>query len=236
MLPWLDPDLPVFPDVNTALAEPDGLLAVGGNLLPDTLLKAYQQGIFPWYNDDEPYLWWSPDPRTVLHPKDVHVSRSLKKFMRKTSLTLTFNQAFSFVIKECAKPRSSDNGTWITDEMMAAYETLHQLGHAHSVEVWENTTLVGGLYGIAIGRVFFGESMFSRRDNASKYAFVALCRHLSSWQFSLVDCQVYNDHLATLGATALPREAFVQQLATYCPQAPTGAHWKVERQWNDLTQ
>ncbi len=236
MLPWLDPDCPVFPDVSNALNEPDGLLAVGGNLLPGTLIDAYRQGIFPWYNDDEPYLWWSPDPRTVLHPRNVHISKSLKKFIRKTAFNLSFDRAFSEVIRECAKPRESGSDTWITRDMISAYEVLHELGHAHSVEVWENDTLVGGLYGLAIGQVFFGESMFSRRDNSSKYAFVVLCRHLSLWQFSLLDCQVRNSHLATLGASTIPRAEFVRQLDTYCSQTPTGANWKVERQWNDLTQ
>ena len=212
MIPWLHPIQLEFPPVELALADPDGLLAAGGDLRPERILNAYRQGIFPWYNPGEPILWWSPDPRCVLHPQDLHISRSLRKKLRKMDYRVTFDQAFDDVIQACAEPRSYSAGTWISPDMMAAYSRLHWLGHGHSVEVWQGDTLVGGLYGLALGRVFFGESMFSRRTDASKIAFVYLVEHLEKWGYALVDCQVYNDHLASLGASEVPRRRFVAEL------------------------
>jgi leucyl/phenylalanyl-tRNA--protein transferase len=178
-LPWLDPDSTGFPDTSHALDEPNGLLAAGGDLRPERLLSAYQQGIFPWFEDSQPILWWTPSPRLVLPPSQLHVSKSLRKFIRKGTFTITSDQAFREVMIKCSEPRGDEveglsDGTWITDSMLEAYCSLHRLGYAHSIEVWQQEQLVGGLYGIALGKVFFGESMFSRADNASKVAFVAL--------------------------------------------------------------
>lgn len=211
-LPWLGPDRSVFPPIDTALDEPDGLLAGGGDLHPERLINAYCRGIFPWYESDQPILWWSPDPRTVIAPNEIHISRSLAKFMAKRPYRLSCDQAFKRVIDACAAPRRVDGGTWITSEMRTAYCDLHRLGIAHSVEVWEGTELVGGLYGLALGQVFFGESMFSRKDNASKIAFAALGQNLEQWGFKLIDCQVASGHLFRMGAREIPREAFRQHL------------------------
>ena len=186
---WLNPYDPTdFPDVSLALREPDGLLAVGGDLRIERLLAAYQRGIFPWYSGDQPILWWSPDPRSVLFPDKLHISRSLRKTLRKQLFTITFDTAFEEVIHACSEPRADGLGTWITDEMQQAYLRLHQSGYAHSVECWLNGKLVGGLYGVAMGKVFFGESMFSRVTDASKIAFVFLVRQLQRWQFEMIDC------------------------------------------------
>ncbi|MDP0563553.1 MAG: leucyl/phenylalanyl-tRNA--protein transferase [Candidatus Endonucleobacter sp. (ex Gigantidas childressi)] len=217
---------PTFPNVNEALTEPNGLLATGGNLQQDTILDAYRKGIFPWFGDNEPILWWSPDPRMVLQPKNITISRSMKKTLIKNSFRISFNSSFDQVIEQCSKPRPYTDQTWITKDMKQAYSTLHASGHAHSAEAWEGDELVGGLYGIAIGRVFFGESMFSRKSNASKMAFIALCQHLQHWQFQLIDCQVYTPHLQTLGASTIPRHEFVKLLDFYCPQTPSRVSWK----------
>ena len=213
---WLDDTCTLFPDVSQALTEPDGLLAVGGDLSASRLLEAYRRGIFPWYEEDQPILWWSPNPRCVLYPNQLHLSKSLKKTIRKTLYEVTFDKDFTSVIHGCAELRKEQDGTWITPEMVNAFENLHELGIAHSVEVWhkENglTELVGGLYGIAMGRVFFGESMFSRRTDASKVALVYLSEKLLKQGFNLIDCQVYSEHLASLGATTIDRQHFSQHL------------------------
>lgn len=207
-----------FPPVSQALTDPNGLLAVGGRLSSTCLLRAYRQGIFPWYCESQPILWWSPDPRMVLFPGELRISRSLRKTLRRGHYRVTVDQAFSEVIAACAAPRRGEPGTWITPEMQAAYCRLHREGWAHSVEVWAGDELAGGLYGVAIGRVFFGESMFHRRRDASKVALVALVEHLRRWHFALIDCQVASDHLATLGAREIPRAHFIELLDRHCPQ------------------
>lgn len=211
---WIDPDSPdiYFPDVEHALVEPDGLLAVGGDLEPERLLYAYRNGIFPWYGPDQPILWWSPDPRLVLFPGQLHISRSLARTLRRRHFTVTLDTAFEQVISECAAPRPGQAGTWITPEMQAAYIRMHKLGHAHSVECWQQGRLVGGLYGLAMGRVFFGESMFTRVADASKVGFVTLVRQLQRRDYRLIDCQVHTGHLESLGATMLPRREFTRLL------------------------
>jgi leucyl/phenylalanyl-tRNA--protein transferase len=227
---WLDPDSPElwFPNVELALQEPDGLLAVGGDLSEDRLLLAYRSGIFPWYGPGQPILWWSPDPRLVLFPSRLRISRSLAKTIRKSVFTLTLDQAFDTVINACAEPRPGQAGTWITPEMMAAYRDLHTAGYAHSVECWRDGRLAGGLYGVAIGRIFFGESMFVRSTDASKVAFVGLVRQLSRWGFSLIDCQVHTTHLASLGAEAIPRREFIRTLEHACVQPPSNRTWQLD--------
>ncbi|MEJ2620743.1 MAG: leucyl/phenylalanyl-tRNA--protein transferase [Candidatus Thiodiazotropha sp.] len=195
--------------------EPDGLLAVGGDLTPQRLIQAYQLGIFPWFSEGEPILWWSPDPRTVLYPEKIKISRSLRKTLRKRVFRVTFDQNFDGVIHACAAPREDSPGTWLVPEMINAYRIQHQLGLAHSVEVWQNDQLVGGLYGMAIGRVFFGESMFSRTSDSSKVALVYLSRQLKAWGFRMIDCQVYTRHLASLGAEEIPRQQFCQDLYSW---------------------
>lgn len=219
---WIDPRDKefIFPDVSLALDEPDGLLAIGGDLNPQRLMAAYRQGIFPWYNAGQPILWWSPNPRTVLFPEKLKISRSLRKTLRKQIFHVTLDQAFTDVIEACSAPRDYDEqpGTWITADMKQAYQQLHTQGAAHSVECWSDGQLVGGLYGVAIGRVFFGESMFSRRSDASKVAFVTLVQQLSHWGFGLIDCQIHSQHLERLGAEAIDREHFITLLNTLCDQ------------------
>jgi len=215
-----------FPPVAQALDEPNGLLAVGGDLSPPRLLRAYRQGIFPWYNPGEPILWWSPDPRLVLFPEKLKVSRSLRKRLRRDEFRFTVDQAFEEVIDACAAPRGEERGTWITPEMREAYVHLHRLGHAHSVETWHGDELVGGLYGVAIGRVFYGESMFHRRSDASKVAFVRLVENLRRWNYALIDCQVYTDHLARFGAEAIPRRHFVELLDRWCRETAAPDAWR----------
>lgn len=207
----LDPINPVFPDPNTALDDPDGLLAVGGNLQPDTLLSAYYNGIFPWYNKDDPILWWSPSTRCVIDPLDLHISKSLQKLLRQQRFTISFDQAFEQVINACAQ-RDSKTDTWINSDMISAYIALNKLGVAHSVEVWQGSRLVGGAYGVAIGAVFCGESMFSKESNASKVALVHLSQYLSGLGFQLIDCQLASSHLLTMGAKSLKRPKFLQIL------------------------
>ncbi len=204
-------DEPVFPSPEAA--EPEGLLAVGGDLSVPRLLLAYSMGIFPWYNAGEPTLWWSPDPRCILELDGLKISRSLAKTLRKGTYSVSFNRAFDEVLASCAEtPRGGAAGTWITEEMRAAYGSLHRLGFAHSVECWQGEALVGGLYGICLGRCFFGESMFHRATDASKVALVALVGHLRQRDFELIDCQVPNDHLASLGAREIPRREFLSRL------------------------
>ncbi len=220
MLTLLDPDDPrqPFPPPAEALEEPNGLLAVGGDLSPKRLLQAYRLGIFPWYNPGEPILWWSPDPRLVLFPERLKVSRSLRKVLRRGEFQVSFDRAFEAVIDGCAAPRPYETETWITPEMRAAYVTLHRLGHAHSVECWYRGELAGGLYGVAIGQVFYGESMFYRRSDASKVAFVTLVEHLRRWRYRLIDCQVHTRHLQRFGAEEIPRARFTALLRRHCDE------------------
>lgn len=229
----LDDEQVDFPPAHKALANPNGLLAIGGNLEVDTLLNAYRQGIFPWFNDKDPILWWSPAPRMVFKPAELHISRSMRRLLRKRSFRITFGHDFPGVIRQCAAPRKEKGGTWITEDMIDAYIQLHHAGHAHSVEIWQNDQLVGGLYGVSIGQVFFGESMFSRVSNASKIAITALASQLHLWNFQLIDCQQHTDHLASLGAEDISRKEFIDQLNRYCPLTPSGANWKQVWQWND---
>lgn len=233
---WLDINYPeLFPDVSLALKEPDGLLAVGGDLSEQRLVAAYRQGIFPWYSDDQPVLWWSPDPRMVMKPTDLKISRSLRKSLRKNIFTVTFDKAFDRIVNECAAPRNYTNETWITDDMKQAYTRLHQAGYAHSVECWKDEQLVGGLYGISIGKVFFGESMFSRVTDASKVAYVFLVKHLKQWGYQLIDCQVYTEHLESLGAGCISRNKFIQQLAYLCNKN-TNHQWDSALKTSDVLE
>jgi leucyl/phenylalanyl-tRNA--protein transferase len=227
---WLSPADPPesFPDVATALAEPDGLLAAGGDLGSARLLAAYTSGIFPWFEDGQPILWWSPDPRCVLWPSRLHISRRLKRQLRNSAAKLRFNTAFDEVIRACAGERRSQQGTWITDEMLSAYQRLHREGWAHSVEIWDEDTLTGGLYGLCIGKVFFGESMFSARPNTSKMAMLGLTKHMQSAGLNLLDCQVPSPHLFTLGAELMPRAEFSAYLATACDPPDSHDAWPAE--------
>ena len=227
---WLDPDDPQapFPPVELALREPDGLLALGGDLAPQRLLRAYRHGIFPWYSAGQPILWWSPDPRMVLRPAGLKISRSLGKTLRRNRFEITLDKAFDAVMTGCAEPRADSEGTWITPEMRHAYGQLHAAGYAHSVEAWQEDQLVGGLYGVALGRVFFGESMFARVADASKVAFAHLVRQLARWRFGLIDCQVYTGHLASLGAEPLARAAFVEELDQLADRNPAPLEWRLD--------
>lgn len=225
MLTWLKRDDLSFPPLETALREPNGLLAAGGDLRPERLLAAYRHGCFPWYQEGQPLLWWSPDPRTVLFPDELHVSRSLRKRMRNGDYRVTFDKAFAEVIQGCAGPRSYADGTWITTPMQDAYVRLHEMGVAHSVEVWQQGQLVGGLYGIAMGELFFGESMFSRATDASKVGFVTLVERLCEWGFALIDCQMPTRHLESFGARSIPRAAFAEALAMHLDR-PSAADWR----------
>lgn len=215
-----------FPDVSLALEEPNGLLAIGGDLTPERLLSAYRNGIFPWFNPGEPILWWSPNPRAVLFPDKLKISRSLHKTLKKGRFTLTTDLVFDEVVGACQKPRLKQKGTWITEEMRQAYGEMHSLGHAHSVECWQNNGLVGGLYGMAIGQVFFGESMFSREKDASKVALVYLADKLREWGYQLIDCQVQSEHLSSMGAEDIPREQFCRLLETLVLKLPSRDAWK----------
>ncbi|MDW7746703.1 leucyl/phenylalanyl-tRNA--protein transferase [Halomonas sp.] len=222
MLPWL-PDRPVgFPPVASALRDPDGLLAAGGALTPEWLLAAYRRGIFPWFSDDQPVLWWSPDPRMVLFPGEIRVRRSLAKRLRNGGFSVTADTAFERVVAACAAPRDGQPGTWITTEMQAAYGRLHALGAARSVEVWRADALVGGLYGVAMGPVFFGESMFSRAPDASKVALVHLVHTMSAGDGRLIDCQMHTGHLASLGARDIARSEFIGYLEQWLGDAGSG--------------
>ncbi len=224
---WLSATDPpdAFPPVDAALTEPDGLLAAGGDLGTDRLLSAYIRGIFPWYSDGQPLLWWSPDPRCVFRKGDLHLSRRLQRYLRNSSAEVRFNTSFSGVIAACAAPRAAEQGTWITSEMIDAYERMHREGWAHSVEIWRADELVGGLYGLAIGRAFFGESMFSAEANASKVALLVLSRMLESNEFGILDCQMVSRHLLGLGAASIPREQFAAILARLCDPASRFENW-----------
>ncbi len=227
MLHLLDsgnPDTP-FPDVELAKKEPNGLLALGGDLSPERLINAYRQGIFPWYSDGQPILWWSPNPRTVLFPTQLKISRSLQKTLRNKPFTVSFDRHFEHVLQHCATPRDDAEGTWITAEMEAAYTQLHKQQIAHSVEVWHEGKLVGGLYGVAIGQVFFGESMFSKISDASKIALIHLSSHLINWGYQLIDCQVYSNHLSSLGAYEIDRQRFTNHLKQWCNQPGKDGSW-----------
>ncbi|MCB1672036.1 MAG: leucyl/phenylalanyl-tRNA--protein transferase [Gammaproteobacteria bacterium] len=230
-LSWLDPDAIGFPAVDTALTDPNGLLAVGGDLTPGWLVHAYQHGIFPWYEAGQPILWWSPDPRMVLFPAELHVSRSLRKLLRQQPFRLTMDQNFSGVINACGSVRGRSEGTWITSELKAAYQRLHGLGIAHSVEAWEGERLVGGLYGLALGQVFFGESMFSSSSNSSKVALVFLVEHLRKWGYGLIDCQVASAHLASLGAREIPRRRFTELLDRLIDGHSRPCYWPEPEPW-----
>ncbi len=217
-----------FPDPENALTEPDGLLAVGGCLSPQRLINAYKKGIFPWFNHGDPILWWSPDPRLVLLPPDIRISHSLRKVLRKEEYRITFDRAFYKVIKACAAPRRESSGTWISEHMIRDYMQLHTLGIAHSVEAWRSDHLAGGLYGVAIGRAFFGESMFYRRDNASKAAFAVLAEKLAVWNYGLIDCQVRTEHLLSFGARPIPRQRFVESIGRFCNEIVAVDAWTNE--------
>jgi len=227
MIPWLPPDA-VFPPLEKALAEPNGLLAAGGDLSPERLLAAYRRGIFPWYSAGEPILWWSPDPRMVLFPDELKISRSLAKTLRNANYEIRLDANFADVTRACAgKPRNGQSGTWISREMQTAYGELHRLGYAHSVETWVDGKLAGGLYGVALGRAFYGESMFSAARDASKIALAHLCAHLKQRGFGIIDCQMETRHLASLGARPIPRRDFAARLDELCPQGDTPGHWPI---------
>lgn len=214
MIVWLSPDDPPdsFPPVETALSEPQGLLAAGGDLSPERLLAGYRRGIFPWYSPGQPILWWSPDPREILLPGEFHCSRSLRRLQRSGQFEAGFDTDFAAVVAGCAEPRSTSPGTWITREMQQAYRRLHQLGFAHSVEIRRAGQLVGGLYGVRLGRVFFGESMFSRVSNASKLALAALVEHCLTNGIETIDCQLASPHLRSLGSRSVSRRDFLLRL------------------------
>lgn len=226
----LNPNTPEqdFPPVTKALREPDGLLAIGGCLSQSRLLNAYRHGVFPWYNPGEPILWWSPDPRLILFPDQLVISRSLRKTLRKAIFSVTFDQAFNEVITACADPRKDSTGTWITTAVNSAYNQLHKAGFAHSVETWQGDKLVGGLYGVALGQVFFGESMFHTQTDASKVAFATLVEQLQSWGYRLIDCQVHTRHLESFGARQIDRNAFIKLLDQYCDIPVKPSAWRVE--------
>lgn len=224
---WIRPGDPPdsFPDAESALDVPDGLLAAGGDLSSERLLYAYAHGIFPWYNEGEPIIWWSPDPRCVIDPARFAIARRSLRAIRNSGFSVSFNLAFEAVIEECAVRRPGQSGTWITTDMVSAYCALHREGWAHSVEVWQDDELFGGVYGIAIGRGFFGESMFSRASNASKAALAALCAELVKRDFRLLDCQVESPHLMRLGARLLPRKAFLETLSEACRSRSRTRDW-----------
>ncbi|HEX8963554.1 MAG TPA: leucyl/phenylalanyl-tRNA--protein transferase [Rhodocyclaceae bacterium] len=228
MIPWLPPE-PVFPPIGSALAAPNGLLAAGGDLSPRRLLNAYARGIFPWYSPGEPILWWSPDPRMVLFPDEIRISRSLARTLRRGDHEVRLDTAFGEVIAACAAtPRPHQNGTWIAPEMQAAYRELHRLGFAHSVETWVDGELAGGLYGIALGRAFYGESMFARRTDASKIALAHLCEQLRRLGFGIIDCQMETAHLASLGARPIPRAEFRALLDRLVPDGAPPGPWPAD--------
>jgi leucyl/phenylalanyl-tRNA---protein transferase len=218
-----------FPPSHCALKEPNGLLAVGGDLSLPRLLAAYKRGVFPWFSADQPILWWSPDPRTIFLPNQVYCSRSMEKFMRQSAWQLRIDSDFVSVIEACSWPRHHSPGTWITPSMKSAYIDLHYAGYAHSIEVWNDHTLVGGLYGVGVGKAFFGESMFSAKSNASKFALIVLSRWLNHHGFLLFDCQVENNHLMSLGARQVVRQDFEQLLSRAISVACLGDMQRVWR-------
>jgi leucyl/phenylalanyl-tRNA--protein transferase len=219
------PEKLIFP--NPEEAEPEGLLAVGGDLSTERLLLAYSQGIFPWYSDEDPILWWSPDPRLILKPECLRVSKSLKRIISKKQFSITMDHDFKTVINSCAKTKRKEDGTWIVNDMINAYIKLHHKGFAHSVEVWEKEKLMGGLYGVSIGKIFFGESMFSKTNNASKIALVYLVKTLSEWGFSCIDCQVKTEHLISMGACEISRHEFLNQLKKTVKEKTRVGKWSL---------
>ena len=229
-----DPHAP-FPSTRHALKTPNGLLAWGGDLHPHRLLSAYRAGVFPWYSEGQPVLWWSPAPRCVLFPQDVYLSRRTRRRFNRGDYRLTADSAFEQVIRACAEPRGGESGTWITRDMIEAYCRLNSMGYAHSVEVWLDDDLAGGIYGLAIGSVFFGESMFSRHTDGSKIALVALCKQLVAWDFGLLDCQVGNPHLYRMGAVDISRREFESLLARLIPIRHEPGSWSdavdFDRRW-----
>jgi leucyl/phenylalanyl-tRNA--protein transferase len=240
MIPWLERDDP-FPPLESALKHPNGLLAAGADLSPERLLAAYRQGIFPWYSEGEPLLWWSPDPRMVLIPSEIKISRSLAKTLRNRGHEVRFDSAFAAVMQGCATrgadttaPGADDIGTWITAEMRAAYQRLHELGYAHSVETWIEGELAGGLYGVAVGRMFYGESMFTRVRDASKIAMVHLVRRLERQGYGMIDCQMHTAHLASLGARPIARRKFSPRLRELVDYAMTPMKWDAPETDNDV--
>ncbi|MBI4755280.1 MAG: leucyl/phenylalanyl-tRNA--protein transferase [Betaproteobacteria bacterium] len=224
MIPWLGPE-DAFPPVGRALREPNGLLAASTELSPRRLLDAYRQGIFPWYSAGDPVLWWSPDPRMVLHPSALRISRSLRRRLHRDGYEILLDSSFGAVVEGCAAPTPDRPGTWITPEMRSAYLALHRMGHAHSVETWIDGELAGGLYGVAIGRMFYGESMFSRVTDASKLALAHLCRYLEALGFGMIDCQMETPHLVSLGAGPIPRQRFLAAVAEFSSHGPAPGLW-----------
>jgi len=232
MIPWLESGDP-FPPHNKALRDPNGLLAAGGDLSPTRLIDAYSHGIFPWFNAGEPILWWSPDPRMVLFPTELKVSRSLKKVIRNRQYEVRLDSAFTQVMHGCAQARRGQSGTWITPVMIAAYTQLHKMGVAHSAETWIDGELAGGLYGIALGRMFYGESMFTAVSDASKIAFVHLVWQLKRWGFGMIDCQMKTAHLATFGATEIPRPDFIRRVSNLIQYSPAPISWQFDAHLKD---
>jgi leucyl/phenylalanyl-tRNA--protein transferase len=227
MIPLLSMTDP-FPPVDRALDEPNGLLAAGGGLGVSRLLDAYSRGIFPWFSDGDPVLWWCPDPRMVLLPERIHIAKSLKRRLRRDDYEVSLDRAFPAVLRACAAPRRDESGTWLVPSMMRAYTRLHEGGAAHSVEVWMDGELAGGLYGVALGRMFFGESMFTQRTDGSKIAIVALAAQLARWGYPLIDCQMRTAHLASLGAIEIPRQQFVQTVQRLVREPGEATPWAIE--------
>lgn len=227
MIPWLRGDTP-FPPVSKALSSPNGLLCAGGDLSPQRIVEAYSRGIFPWFSDGDPILWWSPDPRMVLYPDELKVSRSLRKALARDAYETRVDTAFREVMQACAQPRDGQGGTWIVPEMVTAYTQLHERGFAHSVETWLDGELVGGLYGMALGKVFFGESMFARAPDASKVALVRLVERLKARGYRVIDCQQATAHLASLGAREIDRKTFAQLVEDSIQYPPSGERWTLD--------
>lgn len=225
----LDDDV-IFPPVH--LASKSGILAIGGDLSPGRLLEAYRRGIFPWYCEDDPIIWWSPDPRFVLFPEELRISRSMKKILRQRIFKITYDHNFLGVVASCQKPRKKEKGTWITDEMRDAYNALHILGYAHSAEAWHRERLVGGIYGVSLGRCFFGESMFSLMNNASKAALIHLVDALKKLNFEFLDCQVHTAHMETFGARFVPREKFNNLLQNALKYNTLRGNWRYLQEFN----
>jgi leucyl/phenylalanyl-tRNA--protein transferase len=227
MIPWLDPRDP-FPPVSAALGDPNGLLAAGGELSAVRLVDAYRHGIFPWFSPGQPVLWWSPDPRMVLMPHELKVSRSLRKALRNRDYEVRADTRFRAVMQACAEPRPEQDGTWISAEMITAYCALHAQGLAHSIETWINGELAGGLYGVALGRMFYGESMFTHAADASKIALVHLVRQIERWHFGMIDCQMHTRHLASLGAREIPRANFMRKLQELVDYPGVRGRWELD--------
>ena len=228
-LPWIDPfdDLSEFPAAESALKEPEGLVAAGGDLSIKRVLHAYRKGIFPWYEEDQPILWWSPNPRGIIYPKNFIAHKRLLRTIKNKPWHITYNQSFSEVMKACAEPRQGSRGTWITHDMLEAYTQLHHLGHAHSIEVWDHSDyLIGGVYGVAIGSIFFGESMFSRETDTSKVALLHLCAYLDCWGYKVVDTQLGSKHLASLGGVEIPRDEYLYILSKSTKESVSSNAWQ----------